>query len=159
MVNNQECFSFSLIATRRSVFWFFSLLWAEMITIVKKLQCPWQVQKSYLVKAFYVNSRLSGSRWKAVFSFFFLQPAGLVFDRAVAAFLFFDFHSLEKTIDPNANMARKLQCKVVREYSRERNWTEIILTKRGLAQTPEKYLRAEFVYEASQGSFSTSIFT
>ena len=39
------------------------------------------------------------------------------------------------------------------------NWTEIILSKRWLAQTPEKYMRAEFVYEASQGSFLTSIFT
>ena len=28
------------------------------------------------------------------------------------------------------------------------NWTEIALSKRWLAQTPEKYLRAEFVYEA-----------
>ena len=28
------------------------------------------------------------------------------------------------------------------------NWTEIILSKRGLAQTSEKYLRAAFVFEA-----------
>ena len=41
----------------------------------------------------------------------FLLPAGLVFDRAVAAFVVFYFHSLEKkvdlTIDANANVARK----------------------------------------------------
>ena len=39
------------------------------------------------------------------------------------------------------------------------NWTEITLSKRWLAQTPEKYLRAEFVYEAralSQLLFSLS---
>ena len=29
-----------------------------------------------------------------------------------------------------------------------KNWTEVILSKRWLAQTSEKYLRAEFVYEA-----------
>ena len=42
----------------------------------------------------YVNCRLSGSR-RTVF-LLFLLPAGLVFDRAVAAFVVFDFHSHEK---------------------------------------------------------------
>ena len=47
-------------------------------------------------------------------------------------------------------MARKLQRKLSSESTQEsENWTEVILSKRRLAQTPERHLRVEFVYEAT----------
>ena len=111
----------------------------------KKLQCLWQVQKSYLVKAFYAPSTglfcfrpTSG----CLFVLWFPQP----------------WKKISFTIDPNATMARKLQCKVVWEYSREPKLNGNNLIQTLIGPDPGEVFKGG-ICSRSEGSFSTSIFT
>ena len=85
----------------------------------------------------------------------FFLSAGLVFDQAVAGFVVFHFHSHEKKlISLLITMQPWLKSYLKTESRLKLNRC---LSKRWLAQFPEKYLWADFVYKA--GDFSIAFFS
>ena len=91
-----------------------------------------------------------------------LQPAGFVFDRAVAAFLSLDLHILENklvsTLIPMQTWLESCKANVVWDYSREwkLNGSDLIQTQ--ISPDPGEALEGG-VCLRSEGSFSTSIFS
>lgn len=79
-----------------------------------------------------------------------LLPAGLVFDQAwMHLSSDFHFHSFKRKGD--FTIDQKVETWGCLKIERgPKNRTEVILLKRGLAEIPEKYLWADFVYEARE---------